>query len=68
MKGEKKMKMKTLAALLVSGALVLSLAACGKKEEAPAPAPAPTEAPAPAAPAMGGATTAQPAAQPAPAK
>ena len=60
------MKMKTLAALLVSGALVLSLAACGKKqEEAPAPAPAPA---APAAPTMGGATTAAPApAAPAPA-
>ncbi len=55
------MKMKTFAALLVSGALMFSLAACGKKAEepAPAPAPAPAEAPAPAqAPAMGGATTA----------
>lgn len=52
---------KTLVALLVSGALVFVLAACGKKAEEPAPAPAPTEqAPAPAAPAapMGGATTA----------
>ena len=54
---------KTLVALLVSGALVFVLAACGKKAEEPAPAPAPTEqapAPAPAAPGapMGGATTA----------
>ena len=54
--------MKTFAALLVSGALMFSLAACGKKAEetAPAPAPAPAEAPA-TAPAMGGATTAAPA-------
>jgi predicted small lipoprotein YifL len=54
------MKMKTFAALMVSGALMFSLAACGKKEEpAPAPAPAPAEAPATTpAPAMGGATTA----------
>ena len=51
------MKMKTFAALMVTGALMFSLAACGKKEEAPAPAPAPAEAPA-QAPAMGGATTA----------
>lgn len=56
---------KTLVALLVSGALVFALAACGKKAEEPAPAPAPTEqapapSPAPAAPGapMGGATTA----------
>ena len=48
------MKMKTLAALLASGALVLSLAACGKKAEEPAPAPAPE--PAPAAAPMGNAT------------
>ena len=54
------MKMKTFAALLVSGALMFSLAACGKKAEETAPAPAPAEAPA-AAPAMGGATTAAPA-------
>ena len=55
---------KTLVALLVSGALVFALAACGKKAEEPAPAPAPTEqapaSPDPAAPGapMGGATTA----------
>ncbi len=61
------MKMKKLVVLLASGALVLSLASCGKKAEEPAPAPAPTEAPAPAAPAMGGSTTAAPAAAPAPA-
>ena len=56
------MKMKTIAALLVSGALMFSLAACGKKAEETAPAPAPAEAPATTpAPAMGGATTAAPA-------
>jgi len=53
--------MKTLAALIASGILVLSLAACGKKAEEPAaPATPPAaESPAPAAPAMEGMTTAQ---------
>jgi predicted small lipoprotein YifL len=61
MKGEKTMK--KLVLLLVSGMLVFSLAACGKKAEETAPV-APAEsapaapAPAPTAPAMGGATTA----------
>ncbi|HEY3347399.1 MAG TPA: hypothetical protein VGK71_07230 [Nitrospirota bacterium] len=55
--------MKKLVLLLVSGMLVFSLAACGKKAEETAPV-APAEsapaapAPAPTAPAMGGATTA----------
>ena len=56
--------MKKLVILLVTGALVFSLAACGKKAEETAPAPAP--APAPAAPeapaqspAMGGMSTAK---------
>ena len=53
---------KKLAALAICGALAFSVAACGKKEEAPMPAPTP-EATAPAAPAapMGGMTTAAPA-------
>ena len=41
--------MKKIFALLLSGVMVLSLAACGSKQEAPAPAPeapAQTEAPA----------------------
>jgi hypothetical protein len=35
-------------ALIVASLITISLAACGKKEEAPAPAPAPAAAPAPA--------------------
>ena len=46
--------MKKIVLVLVAGALVFSLAACGKKEEAPAPVPA--ASPAPAAP-MGGMTS-----------
>ena len=33
--------MKKLGLLLIAGVMVLSLAACGKKEEAPTPPPAP---------------------------
>ena len=55
--------MKKLVILLATGALVFSLAACGKKAEetapAPPPAPAAPEAPAQTAPAMGGMSTAK---------
>jgi hypothetical protein len=55
--------MKKLVILLATGALVFSLAACGKKAEetapAPAPAPAAPAAPATTAPAMGGMSTAK---------
>lgn len=57
-----KMHMKWMSVVMVSAALLLSVAACGKKEEAPAPA---TETPA-AAPATN-MTTAAPAAPEAPA-
>jgi predicted small lipoprotein YifL len=55
--------MKKLVILLATGALVFSLAACGKKAEETAPAPAPAAPAAPEAPAqspaMGGMSTAK---------